>query len=251
MTEHVFYTPGGSAALVYAQKKLEEKGVVITTDPHKGVTHLLLGAPAFHDDGSLRGVPSAEGIWEQLSPDLTVIGGNLNSPVLEQYTTIDLLQDPTYLAINADITAYCAIMLAMEKLPVILRDCPVLIVGWGRIGKCLSRHLQDLGADVTVAARKETDRAMISALGYTACDTVDLESHLGNCRVLFNTVPEMILSETQMRHCPSNCLKIELASRPGIAGEDVVQARGLPGKYAPESSGALIAESVLRLTNRR
>ena len=40
---------------------------------------------------------------------------------------------------------------------------------------------------------------------------------------------------------------MDLASSPGIDGENVLWARGLPGKIAPESSGELIAKTVMRL----
>jgi hypothetical protein len=42
-------------------------------------------------------------------------------------------------------------------------------------------------------------------------------------------------------------VKIELASSPGLEGDDVIEALGLPGKYAPETSGKLIARTILRL----
>lgn len=42
-------------------------------------------------------------------------------------------------------------------------------------------------------------------------------------------------------------MKIDLASKPGIGGTDVLWARGLPGKFAPESAGKLIAQTILRL----
>jgi hypothetical protein len=32
-----------------------------------------------------------------------------------------------------------------------------------------------------------------------------------------------------------------------MAGDDVIDARGLPGKLAPESSGKLIAQRILQL----
>jgi len=40
---------------------------------------------------------------------------------------------------------------------------------------------------------------------------------------------------------------LDLASYPGITGKNVIPARGLPGKYAPESAGNLIAQSILRI----
>jgi dipicolinate synthase subunit A len=70
---------------------------------------------------------------------------------------------------------------------------------------------------------------------------------LGRYRVIFNTVPAPVLSSQLQAFCRPECLKIDLASQQGIQGEDVVIARGLPGKEAPESSGRLIAEMVLKL----
>ena len=48
-----------------------------------------------------------------------------------------------------------------------------------------------------------------------------------------------------------NAIKIDLASVPGMNGDDVIIARGLPGKEAPESSGKLIADTILRLVERK
>ena len=46
-------------------------------------------------------------------------------------------------------------------------------------------------------------------------------------------------------------LLMDLASLRGIEGDRVIWARGLPGKDAPESSGALIAKTVIRLLERK
>ena len=120
------------------------------------------------------------------------------------------------------------------------------VLGWGRIGKCLAQLLKASGAYVTVAARKETDLAMLQALGYEAEQIETLRYGLVKYRLIFNTVPYPVLDQEQASHCSNDCVKIELASRPGIVGDDVIQARGLPGKMAPESAGLLIAKSVIR-----
>ena len=128
----------------------------------------------------------------------------------------------------------------MDRLPVALRNCKILVIGWGRIGKCLAALLKGLEAQVTVAARKETDRAILNALGYQAIDIHDIRPD--GYRVIFNTAPAAVLNDT-----PANCLKIDLASTPGIGGTNVIHARGLPGKDAPEASGNLIARTIIRL----
>lgn len=237
MKDLVFYCAGSSKALIYAAAFLMEEGAVFLPCPDHTVTHLLLPVPSFNKDGSIRGGGDINEILSQLPKTVTVIGGNLRRSELADYEVLDLLEDSWYLARNASITAHCTLELALAKLPVTLEKCPVLIIGWGRIGKCLAKLLRALGACVTVAARKETHRVMAEALGYGSCTIEGI--HAEKYRLIINTVPAMVLPSA-----PGTALKIDLASTPGIAGKDVVQARGLPGLLAPESSGALIAQTV-------
>ncbi len=247
MYGRVFCTAGHTDALGYATKELKQKGFSFVEQPDKTVTHLLLPVPSFDPDKKVKGGVSLAPMLELLPRNVTIFGGNLGDLVPPGYKTVDLLQDPLYLAENADITAYCAAKLAAAKLPVTLRGCQILVVGWGRIGKCLAQLLKNMGANVTVAARKEEDRAMLSALGYETENIRTLGYSLIRYRVIFNTVPVMVLPAEAMQYCAPDCLKIDLASVPGIDTPDVIWARGLPNKDAPESSGKLIARSVLRL----
>ena len=240
MHNTVFYLAGDSAALRYAGEYLEDMGVTIAQRPDNRVTHLLLPVPSF-ENGRVKGGWRLESILASLPGDLTVIGGNLDHPSLARYPRIDLLKDPYYIAENADITAHCAVKLALSKLPVTLKEQPVLVIGWGRIGKCLAKLLCALGAEVAVFARKEADRATLAALGYLPKQALD------GYRIIFNTAPAPVVSQEEAALCRSDCLKIDLASEVGIAGDDVLWARGLPGKDAPESSGKLIARTILRL----
>ena len=234
-----FYPAGHTAALGSAVSVLKEAGFRFT-DNAAGATHLLLPVPSVDADGCIIGGGSLEEVLEKLPKDVTVVGGNLNLP---GYQVWDLLKDPDYLAYNAQITACCALQIALNQLPVILPEADALVIGWGRIGKCLADLLKNNGAHVTVAARKETDRAMLRALGYTAVDTVHLDTTA--YRLIFNTAPVMLLPQ-----CPGDGLKIDLASKLGLGGLDVVWARQLPGRYAPESSGNLIAETVLKFVSK-
>lgn len=174
--------------------------------------------------------------------DVIIAGGNLEIPLLKDYRTIDFLKDPFYLAENAAITAECALQIAETKTN--LAGCPVLVLGWGRIGKCLGRLLQQRGAEVTIAARKETDLAMIRALGCSSLQIEAVDKDLTGFSVILNTVPAMILPETVTA---ADTVLLELASSPGMAGENIISARGLPGKMAPEKSGKLIAQTFIRL----
>ena len=243
----LLYLAGNSPAMPFACRNLEDRGFEFAPIAAPDVTHLLLPVPSFEADGRIRGGGIPEHILADLPESVTIIGGNLRHPALHGYATMDLLQDPLYTARNAAITADCAIGIARQMLTTVWQRCPVLVVGWGRIGKCLAQQLRNLSADVTVAARKQQDLALLQALGYSAVSMENIERTLPRYRVIFNTVPASVLSAQQCQECDRDCIKIELASQTGIAGNNVISALGLPGKYAPESSGNLIANTVIRL----
>ena len=244
MNDIVFYCAGDCKALIYAAAFLSEEGITFLPCPDHTVTHLLLPVPSFESDGSIKGGGDLRQILSQLPKTVTVIGGNLKRAELAGYEVMDLLDDSRYLARNASITAHCTLELALAKLPVTLEKCPVLIIGWGRIGKCLAKLFSALGAKVTVAARKESRRVMVDALGYTSCDIPQIKPEA--YRLIINTVPAMVLPSAG-----GTALKIDLASQPGMAGRDILWAKGLPGKLAPESSGTLIAESIMQRLEER
>ena len=225
----LLYPIGKTEAAAHAADLLKQSGIPLIYHPSPEVTHLLLDIRPGQD-------PYLSYILSMLPPSTIVIGGNVNLP---EHKVWNFLEDETYLARNAAITAHCAIKSALPHLQATLADTPTLVIGWGRIGKCLARLLRAMDCPVTVAARKETDRAQLQALGYTVQDTTKLNP--GPYGLIFNTVPAPVLPEAQ-----TAALKIELASTDGIAGPDVITARGLPGKLAPLTSGKLIAETILR-----
>ena len=243
MDDCIIYTAGYSPAMSYCIQILKKSGFTLISEPSMEATHLLLPVPSFTPDGSIVGGGNLRTLLTLLPGNITVIGGNLDCPELVGYATVDLLQDEDYLSANAQITAHCAIKVALNQLPVTLDECPVLVIGWGRIGKCLSRLLRQMGAEVTVCARKAKDRCILSAMGYNAVDFH--EADLSAYKVVYNTAPTLVFPT-----CPGNALKIDLASRLGLGSSDVIWARGLPGKDAPESSGKLIAKTLISVLRK-
>jgi len=240
LNEHLFFTCGDTSALNYALAHLKHAGCRFAESADDSVTHLILPVPSFEPDGTIKGGGNLSDLIKKVTKSTVIIGGNLSCPELDEFRKIDLLKDEHYLAQNAALTAHCAVKIAMNQMKITFSGCPVLIIGWGRIGKCLADLLRKLGSDVSIAARKESARAMISALGYDAVDTAGIDT--SGYKVICNTVPAMV--------CPqysNQGLVIDLASKKGINGLAVIWARGLPSKEVPESSGYLIAETILRL----
>ena len=212
------------------------------------------------EDGRLRGtnLPLCE-LWPRLDPARSVYAGAV--PEAERARAeslglhiVDYFTDEALTVKNAVPTAEGAIAAAMERLPVTLHGTPCRVIGFGRIGKLLARDLAALGAEVGVSARKAGDLAWIGALGYTPLHTEHLSGTLGVYRVIFNTVPAMVLDEALLRELRRDCVLIELASKSGIdtdaaglLGLDYVKAGGLPGKVAPETAARAIQETLYRI----
>ncbi len=228
-----FYIPELTPALTCASVVLQEKGHNILREPDKSAAYMLLPIPSKNFE---KYIPIAQEFG------MTIIGGNL--PVFPEIASWDLLKDPEYLTKNASITADCTVTILRQKLPCSLAHCRVLIIGWGRIGKMLSRQLSLFCPDITVCTGSPEKEALCKALGYSVVDYDRLSELLPVFRVVVNTAPMHQAVETDQ--CRETAVILDLASVQGLSGEQVNWARGLPGKMEPEENGRLIAETVIR-----
>ena len=99
-----------------------------------------------------------------------------------------------------------------------------------------------LGAEVTVYARSEAQRALAECLGCRALES--LPDKPEGYSILFNTVPAPLLPGAA-----DGALNIELASAPGgfRDASGVVIARGPPGKAAPLSAAEALLGPILAI----
>ena len=245
MPNTIFVGDSCSPALKYAGAYLQQNGWHVSPEPNGTVSHLLLPVPC------RLSLTALEPLLAKLPKNITVICGSPDFELPSGYIIRDLLQDESYLAQNAAITAHCAMQLMADKLPVILCQQNILILGWGRIAKCLARLLHAAGNHVTIAARKEKDRATARSLLYDTVAFPDAESKLQDYRVICSTIPAPVLTGSQIALCRDDCLLLDLASVKGMDSDRVIHARGLPGKMAPESAGILIGETIRRLADHK
>lgn len=226
MNKITFYNAGTSQANDFAVAELKRLGYTFCTADHiNEATHILMDTP------------SAQELPSGTNRSAVVIGGNISFN-----GCLDLLQDPEYIAQNAMLTAHCAVKIAIRENNRILAEQKFLIIGWGRIGKCLAQLLKSMGCPVTVAVRKESDHALLGALGYECCMITEIDA--SRYDIIFNTAPALIIDNYN-----AAAIVYDLASTPGIVGNNVIGARGLPKKEAPASSGKLIAKTIHRLLN--
>lgn len=169
--------------------------------------------------------------------------------------SIDMLEREEMAVLNAIPTAEGAIQIAMEELPITLNGSSALILGYGRIGKVLSKMLVGIGADVYVEARKYSDIAWIKAYGQKPVYINDLKQYTGKMDAIFNTIPSRILDSEALESLKKDCLVIDLASKPGgvdfdrakALGIKVIWALSLPGKVAPVTAASFIKQTIYNI----
>lgn len=145
--------------------------------------------------------------------------------------------------------------LAIEKSSITLHNSNCLVLGFGRIGKILSKMLAGIGANVYCEARKDSDIAWIKSNGYKPIHLKDLDEYLNRFDFIFNTIPYLVLDEKRLKLIKRECLLIDLASKPG--GIDFEKAKNmelqtewalaLPGKVAPKTAAKYLYDVIINI----
>ena len=162
---------------------------------------------------------------------------------------------PSFVEENGAITAEGALQIAMRHRLRTLRGSDVLVIGYGGIGKPLSAMLKSLGADVSIAVRREEQLWILKGEGYRPILSKDLLQFAGEYDVIFNTAPQLLLTRPVLEQMSPGVLIVDLASRPG--GVDwktaremelkAVHALALPGQLTPVSGAIAIQHAIYQI----
>ncbi|MBE5888133.1 MAG: hypothetical protein E7283_04775 [Lachnospiraceae bacterium] len=181
---------------------------------------------------------------------------------------VDFMQLQEVVEGNAIITAEATvaeILLASKKS---ICQQKILVTGYGCCGKPIAFLLRAMGAEVTVAARREEVREEIRRDGFAAVgfsgekqivessDTLmkglSIVDVVAEVDTVVNTVPALVITEEIIEKMSKESLIVDIASSPG--GTDFVAAEkygitaklalGLPGIYTTSSSAELLKNAI-------
>ncbi len=246
---------GTDRRLSFAAQRLRQKGITVdsyfhTKDCLASADAVLLPFPVSRDGITLNApgetaIPLTE-LQAALPPSALIMGG-----AWPDMPIVDLTKRDDFALLNAIPTAEGALSLAIENTDLSLFDSKILVTGFGRVARILVDRLAGLCPHVTVAARKSSDRAEITALGLCAVSTDELSKIIGDCDLAFNTVPYPLFTDDVLKKANRQTLFIELASQDAGFTKCNQQnirllcAPGLPGKTACRSAGYALADTVL------
>lgn len=157
--------------------------------------------------------------------------------------------------LNSIPTAEGAIAMAMEHTDITIHQSQSVILGFGRCGQTLARTLAALGAKVDVVARNPAQLARIREMALTPHPVSELAQSVAKADIVFNTVPELLLSASVLSGMQKDSVIVDIASKPGGTdfryterhGMKAFLAPSLPGSVAPRTAGRIIADSLCRI----
>jgi len=197
-----------------------------------------------------------------LSAGQTVYGGAIPEDLLTALTAkgitcYDYMQAETLTLFNTIATAEGILAEAITGYPGNIHGSNCLVLGFGRCGKTLANRLMGLHANVTITARKEAALAEAHTMGYLGLPPAALAEKISHYNLIFNTIPELILTAPVLRSIKLGSYIFDIASAPG--GTDLQAARnfeihadlypGLPGQYAPAASADALYDFIIQTNN--
>ena len=263
---------GGDSRIDYLLKALCDEGYDAVrfdgSEPLKKAIDksdaVILGLPCSRDDKSVDAPDLSEEVLikdlcKMMGSGKLLLAGKMSQAVkavadVFSVRWVDYFQRDEFEILNAIPTAEGAIQIAMEELPITIHGANIVVTGFGKVAKPLCLLLKNMGANVTVCARKSSARAEARSMSFAATDFSYFNECIEGADVVYNTVPAVIIRREHLLSA-KNTLIIDLASKPGGVdmeaaldlGVKVIWALGLPGKVAPVSAGNIIKETVCNI----
>ena len=225
--------------------------MIMDRDAIVTATEMLHKDDFYHKQYGVLFEAMSELFMANLPVDLVTLQNKLKEKdVPSEISSLEFVRD----LLNAVPTCEGAIQIAMEELPITIYGANVVVTGFGKIGELLALMLKNMGANVTVCARRSAQRAKALIHSLHAAPFSYLGECMASADIVFNTVPQQVIKREHLMGA-KDTLIIDLASKPGGVDMDgardlgvkVIWALGLPGKVAPVTAGNIIKETICNI----
>ncbi len=263
----------GNEVHICGTEKLNSRQIFQTDIPDDVINfsdYIILPTPVTRDNKTINAPYSSKELLidEKFlgSVKNKVIFGGIIPNILKQFDekvknksySVEDYYTENFKILNSIPTAEGAVKIALEEKHSTIYQSKCLVIGYGKIGKTLSKILKSMGAYVTVSARKSNDRAWAFAEGYKSINISEPQA-MYDYDFIFNTVPFILLNENILKNLKKDVLVIDLASPPGGIDKEAalkldiksIHALAIPGKYFPESSAEIIKSEIYSIIKEK
>ncbi len=210
---------------------------------------LLLPIPTTRDKIFITSTnTTTSAVAEMIDGDTVVAGYSIPEEIVSRAGEMgaplfDASLDEEFLLENAKISGEGALGYILTHSLKALRDMRVGIVGYGRIGREMTRLCLLFGAKVRLYTARESVVLELGEMGIDA-RLIDGKNDLADLDILINTTPKRQIDEGII---PKELDIIDLASGSIFEpSERLIKLSSIPDAFYPETAGRLYAEAILR-----
>lgn len=255
----------GKRVFVYGFEKAEKRpdGIIFSDDIDfvlEEADKVVFPVPMSRDKESVVAPFSenkiyAEDVLSKISEKTKIYGGMVGNGIYKR-EIYDYAARDDFAIRNAVPTAEAAMMLAIKETSMTIFKMKAAVIGFGRVGRVLSKSLVSLGADVSVFAGRAESKAIGDTYFCETFDFADFKNNANKFDCVFNTVPHTVLFGDSLAALKPDTPVIELASSPGgidreaakSIGINIVDAPSLPGRVTPKTAGMIIYKTLSEMS---
>lgn len=197
-----------------------------------------------------------------LIKEKTLIAGTVSNDIYEKYRDvkiIDIMKNEKLAILNTIATAEGAIKEIIQNTQINIHGSKIMILGFGRVGKTLTKKLEGLSAKVTVVSKEDEELAWAEALGYRNIKLDKIINEIQEYDIIINTIPHIIIDRQILEKVNKNALLLDLASDDGGIDKNtakkyklnLITALGIPGKIAPIATAKILKEVIYEILKER
>ena len=255
----------GNHVFLYGFEKAEKRqdGMIFSDDIDfvlEGADKIVFPVPMSRDKESVVAPFSenkiyAEDVLSKISEKTKIYGGMVGTGIYKR-EIYDYAARDDFSIRNAVPTAEAAMMLAIKETSMTIFKMRAAVIGFGRVGRVLSKSLVSLGADVSVFAGRAESKAIGDTYFCETFDFADFKNNANKFDCVFNTVPHTVLFGDSIAALKPDTPVIELASSLGgidreaakSIGINIVDAPSLPGRVTPKTAGMIIYKTLSEMS---
>ena len=228
---------------------------------------VIISSIPFSRDGLIINMPLSDNKIKindlmDLIKEKTLIAGTVSNDIYEKYRDvkiIDIMKNEKLAILNTIATAEGAIKEIIQNTQINIHGSKIMILGFGRVGKTLTKKLEGLSAKVTVVSKEDEELAWAEAFGYRNIKLDKIINEIQEYDIIINTIPHIIIDRQILEKVNKNALLLDLASDDGGIDKNtakkyklnLITALGIPGKIAPIATAKILKEVIYEILKER